>query len=87
MAELFIVRDPDNDGDVATVWNWKRREWCWDLDGEYLEADGFVYRKKASAEARVADLNTYTAGRGYTSLRQWTNVRIVDREGLWETRA
>lgn len=67
----FVIRDADHYGDVATVWNYHRREWCWDLDGEYTIADGFAYTSYDSARNRAEMLSD-----------KGTGVRVVDRAEL-----
>jgi hypothetical protein len=81
--EYFVIRDPDRYGDVATVWNYKRREWCWDLDGDYNAADGFAYTTREAAKVRASmvviqeDHNRdVLAWKGRTPAK---NVRVVTR--------
>lgn len=79
MSEAFyIVRDADKHGDVATVWNYKLGGWCWDVDAYYTKSDGFAYKDKRSAEDKAKSIR-----RGYT---KHTNVRVVNREELFELR-
>lgn len=72
----FVIRDPDYYGDVATVWNYHRREWCWDVDGEYTTADGFAYSSHEAALHRASVLSDKAKG-----------VRAVDRPGLQQARS
>lgn len=80
---FFIVRDDESRHDVATIWNFKRRDWAWDVDAYYLARDGFEYSSPKAAAARVAELNKYTAGGGYSSRPLYTNVRVVNRKELF----
>lgn len=82
-SEYFIVRDEDpmNMGDVATVWNYRLRQWAWDIDGYYEQGD-FAYVVKANADARAKVLAKETGGMGYSSRPIWHNVRVVTRDEL-----
>lgn len=81
--EYFIVRDAASHGDVATVWNWKKGEWCWDLDGDYTAADGFAYTGLHTANVRSNNLlqaeNMYNFRR---DRKLYTGIRVVTRKEL-----
>lgn len=89
-AEYFIIRDAESHGDVATVWNWKRREWCWDVDGEYTAGDGFAYSDTRTAANRarvIIQRETEIPFRYWGDRRtSYTGVRVVDRQGLKDHR-
>lgn len=81
--EFFIVREANSRGDVATIWNWKKGEWCWDVDGDYTAADGFAYtsmhtaRVRAEKLMRAENLHNYRVDR-----KLYTGIRVVTRKGL-----
>lgn len=79
MADYFIVRDANSRGDVATVWNWKLRDWAWDLDGEYTARDGFAYSDKAYTVRRAAVIKR-------NSDHNIVGVRVVDKNEFQERR-
>ena len=84
--DWYIIRDPNEYGDVATVWNWRRGEWCWDVDGEYTAADGFAYCDKGTAQRRAKQVQeTNWANMHRYNRAEWTptkNVRVIDRAEL-----
>lgn len=86
--EYFIVREPRSRGDVATVWNWKRQDWCWDLDGEYTAADGFAYKMAGSAYNRAETLlRNEKLNAHYMNRMPYVDIRVVKRDELKEIRS
>ena len=87
--DYFIIREPKSRGDVATVWNWKRGDWCWDLDGEYTAADGFAYRLAGSAYNRALSLvQSEKMARLQAPYREpYQDIRVVKRAELQEIRS
>jgi hypothetical protein len=79
--DYFIVRDANSHGDVATVWNWRLREWAWDVDGEYTFEDGFAYTRVSCARHRLAEIEAYQP-RVWPVEKRHRNIRVVTRPML-----
>jgi hypothetical protein len=83
VKSFFIVRDPTGYGDIATVWNFREREWCWDVDGEYTHEDGFEYFNFISARDRARTIIS-NGGTLYPTERNiYKNIRVVSRKELF----
>ena len=51
--KYLIVRN----GNFRQTWNWRRRQWCWDLDGDYSRyEDGYSYYSFSAAKRRQQTL-------------------------------
>lgn len=90
MNDFFVIRDPESYGDVATVWNYRRRGWYWDLDGDYNAEDGFAYttRDAANIRARMVTLQESHNPDVLASMcrKPSRNVRVVTRDELQRIR-
>jgi hypothetical protein len=83
----YIVRDSQSPGDVATVWNYKLREWAWDIDGYYEQDDGFAYTNLQSAKIRARILDFNEKHKAFDSGREpFRNIRVVTRSELLRLR-
>lgn len=86
---FYIIRDENSRGDVATVWNWRKNEWCWDIDGVYAHEDGFGYTNRAPANARIKLItrsNNAALCSGSRKYINLSNVRVVDYDELKQAR-
>lgn len=90
MTTYFVVRDENKYGDVATVWNFRLRDWAWDVDAYYTAADGFEYTTKDAAKARVHAIRVQERANPHLLQRKGReasqNVRVVTRAELFELR-
>lgn len=83
----YIVRDSQSPGDVATVWNYRLREWAWDIDGYYEQDDGFAYTNRQFAEKRARILDFNEKHKAFDSGREpFRNIRVVTRSELLRLR-
>lgn len=83
----YIVRDSQSYGDVATVWNYRLREWAWDIDGYYEQDDGFAYTNRQFAEKRARILDFNEKHKAFNSGREpFRNIRVVTRGELLRLR-
>lgn len=84
MNEFFVIRDPNSYGDVALTWNYRKRGWCWDLDGDYTADDGFAYFDRQSALNRARMITLQESHNPDVLRREGrkpsVNVRVVSRK-------